>query len=183
MAVLKRGNQGDKVKMLQEVLADLGYEVGEIDGIYGEQTELAVISFQGDHGLDMDGRVGPETMGVIESAMEDEDEGEEEIVDDEDDDDYDYADDGEVFEVLGGRIWKVGARGEEVEFLQEVLEDLGYDVGELDGEFGEQTEAAVIAFQGDHELDMDGVVGKKTIEALQEALSEEEDDGFEDDDV
>ena len=50
---------------------------------------------------------------------------------------------------------------------------LGYDLGPCgaDGDFGKATEAAVRQFQGDHRLDVDGVCGARTYEALEKALA------------
>jgi peptidoglycan hydrolase-like protein with peptidoglycan-binding domain len=50
--------------------------------------------------------------------------------------------------------------------LQSQLVALGYDAGPLDGQFGAKTHAAVVAFQRDKTLAMDGVVGPQTASAL-----------------
>lgn len=55
-----------------------------------------------------------------------------------------------------------GNRGEEVRRLQQALIDQGYKPGTMDGAFGADTEAAVKAYQADHSLQPDGVVGAKT---------------------
>lgn len=47
--VLVRGSEGSDVKILQERLKDLGYYLGELDAIFGRQTELAVIDFKKDY--------------------------------------------------------------------------------------------------------------------------------------
>lgn len=62
-----------------------------------------------------------------------------------------------------------GASGEVVRQLQVALEGLGYDVGAVDGEFGPKTEAAVKKFQGDQEIDVDGIVGPITWLNIDEA--------------
>lgn len=74
---LKRGLSGDDVKVLQEKLAKLGYEVGEIDGIFGPKTEAALKKFQTDMGLVVDGIFGKkshesliEELGVGEAGVE-----------------------------------------------------------------------------------------------------------------
>jgi hypothetical protein len=66
-----------------------------------------------------------------------------------------------------------GDRGDEVKALQERLNALGYDCGEADGVFGTRTKNAVVRFQTDHQLDPDGVVGRKTWAALEGAKPEE----------
>lgn len=59
-----------------------------------------------------------------------------------------------------------GSQGEAVEELQALLNaKYGYDL-EVDGNFGNATEAAVKDFQKKHGLTADGVVGKKTWAAL-----------------
>jgi hypothetical protein len=56
--------------------------------------------------------------------------------------------------------------GSDVESLQVVLDQLGYSPGPFDGQFGRRTEAAVRAFQADHQLSADGLVGPLTWTAI-----------------
>jgi hypothetical protein len=60
--------QGPAVSDVQQRLSELGYSVGEIDGIYGVATATAVRAFQSDHGLDADGVVGPLTRAALAST-------------------------------------------------------------------------------------------------------------------
>jgi len=53
--------------------------------------------------------------------------------------------------------------------VQERLDELGYSPGPLDGLYGVATMSAVIAFQRDHGLVPDGIVGKLTRAALRRA--------------
>lgn len=53
--------------------------------------------------------------------------------------------------------------------LQRRLSSLGYFVGAIDGEFGERTRSAVLAFQADNHLETDGVFGPASREALKNA--------------
>jgi Putative peptidoglycan binding domain len=55
--------------------------------------------------------------------------------------------------------------------LQEALAEAGFDAGPADGTFGEQTEAAVVAFQQANDLSVDGRVGPETAEALNQVLA------------
>lgn len=64
-ATLSLGARGEEVKKLQQVLSDKGYDVGTIDGIYGAKTKEAVINFQKDNGLKVDGIAGPETLNKL----------------------------------------------------------------------------------------------------------------------
>ncbi len=78
--LLKRGKKGDAVRALQAMLKFLGYQEvsGQVstptirtldeDGIFGPATEAAVLSFQEDQGLLVDGIVGAETMAALQEA-------------------------------------------------------------------------------------------------------------------
>ena len=55
-----------------------------------------------------------------------------------------------------------GSRGESVKTLQERLNAKGYNAGSVDGIFGKNTRAAVMAFQKANGLAADGIVGKLT---------------------
>ncbi len=59
--VVKIGNKGVYVLVLQDALNTLGYNAGNIDGIFGENTKNAVIRFQKDKNLTADGIVGCNT--------------------------------------------------------------------------------------------------------------------------
>ncbi len=55
-----------------------------------------------------------------------------------------------------------GSRGESVKTLQEKLNAKGFNAGSVDGIFGKNTRAAVMAFQKANGLAADGIVGKLT---------------------
>lgn len=61
---LKRGAKGEKVKELQTLLDNLGYEC-EVDGSFGAATLKQVLEFQKDHDLAQDGSVGPKTWKAL----------------------------------------------------------------------------------------------------------------------
>lgn len=62
---------------------------------------------------------------------------------------------------------RLGDRGLFVSDLQTVLVDHGFQLGRVDGHFGDRTRAAVVAFQSHNNLAADGVVGPMTWTALQ----------------
>ncbi|NJM97613.1 MAG: hypothetical protein HC800_11025 [Phormidesmis sp. RL_2_1] len=70
-------------------------------------------------------------------------------------------------------ILRLGAEGTAVSQLQIELRTLGYYDGAVDGGFGEQTEAAVIKFQRQLQLVVDGVVGPSTWDALSRELNKQ----------
>ena len=67
-------------------------------------------------------------------------------------------------------IIKKGSKGQDVIELQKALKKLGYNVGIVDGDFGQATEIQVERFQETAELHPDGVVGKGTLREINEAL-------------
>lgn len=61
--ILWRGMEGEDVRLMQRRLHQLGYYLGEIDGVFGLGTRTAVYGFQRAHRLEkVDGKVGPETI-------------------------------------------------------------------------------------------------------------------------
>jgi peptidoglycan hydrolase-like protein with peptidoglycan-binding domain len=133
---LKRGSEGQDVKDLQEALIELDFKPGEVDGVFGVFTESAVKSFQNWAQTVTDGIVGPATWARL--------------------DDADRSD----------PTLRDGSTGVAVRGLQRRLIDAGYDIDEIDGRFGSQTEAAVRAFQESSELEIDGIVGPQTWKRL-----------------
>ena len=57
--------RGDDVDVLQTRLARLGFDCGRVDGIFGPRTARALVEFQRNCGLDVDG-VGPLTVRAVE---------------------------------------------------------------------------------------------------------------------
>jgi peptidoglycan DL-endopeptidase CwlO len=68
-------------------------------------------------------------------------------------------------------VLKVGSYGSEVSTLQTKLKTLGYSVGTIDGIFGGMTKFAVTAFQRNSGLQVDGIVGPMTWQALDRAVA------------
>ena len=68
-ASLRQGDRGEQVQWIQERLEDLGYEIGEADGVFGEETRQAVIQFQLSRGLDADGVVGAGTLYALQQRQ------------------------------------------------------------------------------------------------------------------
>ncbi|MBS4917996.1 MAG: spore cortex-lytic enzyme [Clostridiales bacterium] len=61
----KYGSRSEEVRQIQTKLKQWGYYFGNVDGIYGTQTQDAVIKFQKKNGLRVDGIAGPETLAAI----------------------------------------------------------------------------------------------------------------------
>lgn len=151
---LKKGSQGTAVTTLQQRLKTLGYYSAGIDGDFGSLTEAAVIAFQKNNAVAVDGVVGSGTESAIERSIW----------------------------VSQRPLLKQGSRGEEVKRLQYLLVDaegkpartgetMSFDIGAIDGDFGPKTKAAVIKFQNDRNLVADAVVGAKTWEQLSHVVT------------
>lgn len=69
---------------------------------------------------------------------------------------------------LGNVLLKVGSTGADVVELQTKLNDVGFNVGKVDGIFGSTTKQGVITFQLAHSLVSDGIVGSMTVKSLNE---------------
>lgn len=66
MVILKEGDRGPRVKRLQSLLKKLGYDIGNIDGVYGSRTKNAVAKFQSDRGILPTGVVEDRTYDIIQ---------------------------------------------------------------------------------------------------------------------
>ena len=64
------------------------------------------------------------------------------------------------------QVLKKIAKGKPVVALQAILKAKGFDCGAIDGSFGQKTDQAVRAFQKAEGLEVDGIVGSATWEAL-----------------
>ncbi|MGM0619348.1 MAG: L,D-transpeptidase family protein [Actinomycetota bacterium] len=62
---LQRGDEGPAVAALQRALRDSRYWVDGIDGVFGLNTEHAVLAVQKAHGLTRDGIYGPATRAAL----------------------------------------------------------------------------------------------------------------------
>lgn len=62
---IRQGSKGVYVAVLQDALNFLGYNAGNIDGIFGSNTKNAVMRYQKARGLKEDGIVGCNTWETI----------------------------------------------------------------------------------------------------------------------
>ncbi len=175
---LYNGCRGEEVRELQQALIDLGYLKGSADGIFGNNTERAVRSFQKANKLSVDGLAGKTTRQLImnkaqgkaaratptpapAAAVTPSPTA------------APSSSPGSSSSSLFGTYdtIRAGNKGDRVKTLQQSLITLGYLSGKADGVFGSQTKNAVKAFQRNNRLTADGVAGKKTLTAIVSALS------------
>ena len=128
----------------QTVLKNLGLYKGKVDGINGTATKNALKEFQKLAGLQIDGILGPNTIDALIA-------GEESYVD-----------------IGGTDISNVEiAYSVEIMKIQEILKDLNLYTGSIDGLNGSETKQAIKTFQSKAGLVVDGVLGPKTLTALE----------------
>lgn len=148
---LRYGYTGLDVMYTMQRLYDLGYYDKTVDDKFGAGMLRAVKAFQKKNSLAVDGAVGPKTRAVLFSAG----------ALDEDDAIPEKEQQTEVKLPL-----KKGDRGTAVKEVQARLEELGYELGLIDGIFGKGTQAAVKLFQARNGLTVDGKVGQRTLDKL-----------------
>jgi len=155
---LRRGDRGPAVVQLQNGLNNVGGYGLRVDGVFGANTEQAVRHFQSNAGLKVDGLVGANTRAALGLPVR-------------------------VPAVTHAApatpaaapprpaatpparrpatSFGRGARGDRVSIVQLALSTLGYNLS-IDGIFGPATERAVMHFQRDNGLAVDGLVGPRT---------------------
>ena len=169
---LYNGCKSDDVRVMQEALISLGFLKGTADGIFGINTENAVRRFQKKNKLVADGLAGEKTRTMILSqagqkktssgAKEESPKSSPQAAAAS----SSAASSGEKYATL-----RQGSKGERVRSLQQALISLGYLSGKADGVYGSQTRKAVKSFQKSKKLTADGIAGKKTLSALETAIS------------
>ena len=89
----------------------------------------------------------------------------------------------DYIENVGSIILQSGSSGTLVRELQEGLNELGFNCGEVDGKFGSKTKAALIEFQKSKGLNGTGICDNNTWVALNAALGTEGDSEGDDEEV
>lgn len=123
---------------MQRRLAGLGYSPGPADGVFGPVTKQAVELFQADKELDVDGICGKDTWNSLVDAG--------------------YG--------LGDRLIYLTSpmlRGDDVAELQSRLAQLGFDPVRIDSVMGPDTANALMDFQANAGLAVDGICGPETL--------------------
>lgn len=149
---LRRGDEGERVRVLQERLRVAGFYYGNSTGIFGPITEEAVKRFQQAYSLTPDGVVGPRTEQNLPPIG------------------VGYGEDVPPRRIRNRDALQLGDRGEAVRVLQEQLINAGYLEGKPNGYFGPYTADAVRRFQSANYLSASGVAGPTTRAKLYELL-------------
>ncbi|MGI5840444.1 MAG: LysM peptidoglycan-binding domain-containing protein, partial [bacterium] len=136
LPVLRPGSSGPYVTLSQARLKDLGFNPGPANGIYNEMTQTAVRAFKASRGLASDNVVDAATWHRLLPP--------------------------------GYKLpnLKRGSTGAYVNVVQGLLREAKYYPGAVDGVYGEQTEAAVKAYQNAQGLSASGNMNEATWDKL-----------------
>jgi peptidoglycan hydrolase-like protein with peptidoglycan-binding domain len=136
------------VKAVQRELSQRGFDAGIPDGLLGDQTRSAISSFQKEHGLTVTGMPSDELLRQI---------------------------------LLGDTVKAAAATGAvtpqraettspegdpTVRAVQQILADLGYAPGPVDGAMGSSTESAISAFQHDRKIAVTGHISPELLREI-----------------
>lgn len=152
LPILREGDTGNDVIILQNKLKILGYFYASVTGSFGETTTQAVKNFQREYGLNSTGVVDYATWVVL----------------------YEETPSPFPINTMERRnlrqsrpTLRLGDTGEYVIELQEQLQQILFYDGQITGVFDTMTETAVKIFQTTNKLTADGVVGVDTWSALE----------------
>lgn len=150
-AHVRRGDRGPAVAEIRGKLILMGLlppsfdeHLGTLDGVdhFDEAMDRAVRQFQQERAITVDGIIGPATYRALDEAR---------------------------FR-LGDRLLSYVVAnpltGDDVALLQRRLQELGFDVGRIDGVFGVHTLEGLQEFQRNVGLPADGTCGPATFKAL-----------------
>jgi peptidoglycan hydrolase-like protein with peptidoglycan-binding domain len=140
------------VKQAQQMLGELGYDAGRPDGLLGVRTHRSIRSFQRDHGLAIDGQYSEALLAQLKSRLANVRQKRGMAVD-------------------GVRASAVGFNPR-IKELQQMLGELGYNVGRADGLLGAETHKSISAFQRDHGIEIDGQYSEALLAQLRSRLAD-----------
>lgn len=148
--LLLKGTKGGYVKQAQNQLLALGYALPRYgaDGAFGDETFNAVVEFQRDHGLGVDGKIGRNTWGALFSTT-----AKNLVI---------------PFTLPSGhyygKYWQRTANHSgRIEKDRPAIRLIQQKLGlYADGGFGDNTHNAVVNYQRTRGLDVDGLVGINT---------------------
>lgn len=148
-ALLKQGDDSEKVRELQHRLLQLEWFQGKITSTYGDATRLAVEGFQTKRGFPATGEVDQQTWDKLVSMTR-------------------QPTEDEMHNILrpGPALISKGDKGDNVKDLQARLKQLDWYAELIDGVFGDKTVAAVKGFQGKREIPVTGEVDQRTLDRL-----------------
>lgn len=139
----------EAIEEAQRELLDSGHFKGLVDGVTGPQTKLAIENYQRENQLQVTGETSPELIEHIRYTRK-------------------LTQASEITGSLTSPL-AIDKPGQDtsVASLQRQLAQLGYDPGSTSGTLDGGTRSAILAFELDNGLAMEGVVSAELIAALE----------------
>jgi peptidoglycan hydrolase-like protein with peptidoglycan-binding domain len=138
------------IEDVQRELLALGQYKGMVDGVNGQRTKIAIQQYQQDNGLPVTGEVTPELINHIQ-----------------------YTRKVKAAAEFTGSIDPAPAvpapkndPAQDILKVQGALSKMGYDLGEPTGQLDEATRAAILQFEMENGLSMDGAIDAQLLAAL-----------------
>ncbi len=155
----ENANSGVSARTIEQVqtkLKTLDFYSGDITGKVGEKTTGAIIAFQTRYGLSPDGIIGKATLTKLDEVYNA----------------YQSSDSLTPPETTTAAASAPSADSGTIRQVQEKLKTLGFYSGEVTGNAGSKTTAAITAFQQKYGLTADGIPGSATLKKLDEVLAD-----------
>lgn len=172
---LMKGDKGNDVIKLQENLNCIGYSCGNVDGIFGSNTDSALRKFQAAYGLVVDGKYGIASKTKLESLVKG---NAESLSNSNHSSIYSHEDFvKDVQSAIGAKVDGIAgnetlsktitvsktknSRHAVVKPIQKYLNSIGFDCGIEDGIAGSKFDSAVKLFQKANGCVVDGEITSK----------------------
>lgn len=155
--VFKSGMVHEDIQVLQQELQKIGYFKNEnITPYFGSVTELALIEFQKSKNIEPTGIFDKNTYELLLASKTVE---------------LSPDTNSSKTTLIFDRELTLEIKGDDVKLFQEALKGLGYlDIENCTDYFGTMTKDALIVFQEANGLKPDGIVGLRTVDAINKAL-------------
>lgn len=142
-----------KIQKIQSLLQKHGYDVGEVDGVFGAKTQTAIMAFERDRGYPQTGRVTPLLLKRLNRKRP--------------------ADVPKPVTAPSSKapaatpvLAATDASRDDITLVQRALSDLGYGPIEIDGVLGNQTAQAIQRFELDRGMPITGNIGDRIVAEL-----------------
>lgn len=142
--IIKLDSTGREVTELQDMLKTLGYYTGSVTGHAGPKTIEALELFQEENGLTVDGIAGPATMRKLEEIFNP-----------------------GMVSSSSSASSSSSSGNADVKRAQTILKATGLYYGEITGNVGSKTQAAIKAFQKKYDLTQSGSLDSATMAKLE----------------
>jgi peptidoglycan hydrolase-like protein with peptidoglycan-binding domain len=144
----KRGGTKLIVRAVQRELAARGFDVGRVDGTLSAKTRAAISAYEKANGLPVTGTATDQLLRHILLG--------------------DAAPKGGTTGSVAGKAGPAkSGNAAEVKAVQQILADLGYSPGPVDGAMGDATSRAISAFQHDRKMPETGDITPELVTELE----------------